>query len=80
MSKWQPIETAPKEGREMFVVRAFRVSNGFTGWREYTTDPWCVWRKDDGTFARWPHHFAPTHWMPLPEPPETSEERGDTNG
>ena len=67
--EWQPIETAPTEGREMFVVRAFRVSNGFTGGREYTTDPWCVWRQGDGTFARWPHHFEPTHWIPLPAPP-----------
>jgi len=68
----QPIETAPI-GKGMFVVRAFNVSNGFTGWRPYTTDPWCVWQATAGEFSRWPHHFAPTHWAPLPAAPE-----GDT--
>lgn len=70
---WQPIETAPEEGATIFVVRAFGVSNGFTGGKEYTSDPYCVWRTEDGGFERWPHHFAPTHWMPLPEPPEVSK-------
>ena len=70
--KWLPIETAPTkdEGRGMFVVRAFNVANGFTGGLPYTSDPWCVWRCLDGGFARWPHNFAPTHWMPLPAAPE----------
>jgi hypothetical protein len=67
--KWLPIETAPKDGREMFVVRAFDVSNGFTGGRVYTSDAYAVWRDDDGGFARWPHHFQPTHWQPLPAAP-----------
>ena len=66
---WQPIETAPKDTREMFVVRAFFVRNGFTGGIEYTSDPWCVWWDGDG-FARWPHNFPPTHWTSLPPPPK----------
>ena len=70
MSEWQPIETAPNHGEEMFVVKAFKVSNGFTGGAEYTSDPWCVWREASGGFARWPHHFKPTHWTPLPPPPD----------
>lgn len=66
--KWQPIETAPNgENKTMFVVKAFNVkTNGL----EYTSDPWCVWRNKDGSFARWPHNFEPTHWMPLPDAPE----------
>ena len=70
--EWLPIETAPNEceGRGMFVVRAFDVQNGFTGGFPYTSDPWCVWRCLDGGFARWPHNFPPTHWMPLPSAPK----------
>lgn len=63
---WQPIDTAPQGSREMFVVKAFDVCNGFTGGRPYTSDPYCVWRNDDGGFSRWPHNFQPTHWAPLP--------------
>jgi hypothetical protein len=70
-SQWQDIATAPKDGtREMFVVKAFNVSNGFTGGKPYTSDPWCVWRESDGSFSRWPHHFQPTHWHPLSAAPE----------
>jgi hypothetical protein len=69
---WQPIDTAPRGTREMFVVRAFDVCNGFTGERRYTSDPYCVWRDDKDDFARWPHNFAPTHWLPLPSAPEAT--------
>jgi len=68
---WQPIETAPKDGRnEMFVVIGVTAGNEFTAGRPYTSDPYCVWRASAGGFARWPHHWEPTHWMPLPAPPE----------
>ena len=69
---WQPIETAPKNGRAMFVVQALDVCNSFTGNRPYTTDPYCVWPDDICDFARWPHPFPPTHWMPLPAAPHTA--------
>lgn len=74
MTEWQPIETAPK-GREMFVVRAFNVPNGYVGGRDYTSDPWCVWWSvPDSAFVRWPHHFAPTHWLALPPQPKAEPE------
>jgi hypothetical protein len=69
MSEWQPIETAPTDRRTMFVARAFGVKVSSVSMYPYTTDPYCVWRDGDG-FARWPHPFPPTHWMPLPEPPK----------
>lgn len=28
----------------------------------YTTDPYVGWRNSDGTWARWPHNFEPTHF------------------
>lgn len=67
---WRPIVDAPTTGREMFIVRAFNVCNGFTGGKPYTSDAWAVWRASDGSFARWPHHFAPTHFHALPSPPK----------
>ena len=68
---WQPIDTAPQQGREMFVVKAFNVMTGaFSNGRSYTSDPWCVWRAADGGLARWPHEFQPTHWMPLAPAPQ----------
>ena len=65
---WQPIETAPMEGRRMFVVKAFGVIFN-DGKLPYTSDPYCVWRGNGGVFERWPHRFSPTHWMPLPDLP-----------
>lgn len=63
---WQPIETAPRNTREMFVVKAFNtVTKGGT---RYTSDAYCVW-SERGKFVRWPHEFQPTHWMPLPPAP-----------
>jgi hypothetical protein len=64
---WQPIDTAPKSRKpfEMFAVIAMNVKPLLSS-APYTSDPYCVWRDVDGSFARWPHPFAPTHWCPLP--------------
>ncbi len=73
MSEWQPIETAPegvKVSEQMFVVIAFNVRSSESNPFLYTSDPYCVWKQKDGSFARWPHRFNPTHWMPLPEAPK----------
>lgn len=71
--EWLLIEDAPDGStKEMFLVRAFNVMNGFTGGEYYTSDPWCVWREKDGSFARWPHHFPPTHWCRLPVEPSNT--------
>ena len=67
---WLPIETAPHYEKPcvMFVVVAIDQKIGKRTRRNfYTTDPYCVWRENDGSFARWPHSFSPTHWFPLPD-------------
>ena len=69
--RWQPIETAPKETTQMFVVVAFGAKVGAT---PYNSDPWCVWHQR-GEFVRWPHKFSPTHWMQLPEAPTMQEDK-----
>lgn len=65
--KWQPMNELPYEcsfNKKMFVVKGFDVNiNG----RPYTTDPYCVWVQLNGTLARWPHDFEPTHFYLLPE-------------
>ena len=72
---WQPIETAPKDGRWLLVYCP-------DGSNSYNDDPplfvttaffdseWRggVWyhHYDDGVG----HYLQPTHWMPLPEAPD----------
>ena len=75
--KWQPIETAPKDGSEALYVNRFGdiqvwsyMAPTGNGW---TSD----WGYADGEVGV-KEHF-PTHWQPLPEPPlkaaKTEEER-----
>lgn len=68
MTKWRPIETAPKDGTWIL---------GFRPLKEYC-DQWEVWRWVETVgFVGWENaadtsDFCghPTHWMPLPNPPE----------
>jgi len=69
MMKWQPIETAPKDGTHFLAY-----------WPEHDLDPhmkqyhvchyahgaiWPCWITEDD---------LPTHWMPLPPPPTNEQE------
>jgi hypothetical protein len=60
MSEWQPIETAPMDGRTVLVwASPYDDLPGFQTTARYHPDAgWCV---DELRKA--------THWMPLPEPP-----------
>lgn len=78
-SEWQPIETAPKDGTSVLIIGA--------AWREPVISRWYVhylhgkpdprrppeWEQQDmcGGFGSYNGPIHPTHWMPLPEPPET---------
>jgi len=62
--KWQPIETAPKDG------------TGFLVNTDYVVDGVSMVRFSEGRMVSvfdgkpWLEHIdPPTHWMPLPEPP-----------
>ena len=63
---WQPIETAPKDGRNVLLFCPRAQDYGYNGIR-------LTWRKDGcwqgANNSLWP----PTHWMPLPEPPTDTD-------
>ena len=69
--KWQPIESAPKDGTEILCL----VDGGIYP-AVYTDDYFGDYR-----FVGWwerNNHYpfnddVPTHWMPLPEPPEVKK-------
>lgn len=65
---WQPIETAPRDGREVILRRGSRVGAA----------QWVRWSDEDGKYEGWTVGLdgdlwgddkAPTHWMPLPDIP-----------
>lgn len=88
MSDWNPIETAPKDGREIIGVFAKRYS--FDG-KVTVYGPWTIawngkrWRSswdecevveymsDFGTEYKEPD-IEPTHWTSIPTPPTIDSE------
>lgn len=61
MGEWQPIETAPRDGRTVLIftnrpIRQWAIAR----WIGAPHNHW-----GDG-YERW----DATHWMPLPEPPK----------
>lgn len=71
--KWQPIETAPKDGTEILACDV----SGDLGAYHVEVVFWAVSWGDDSDTVGWgicdgqtrpPSCF--THWMPLPEPPD----------
>lgn len=66
MKGFRPIDAdTPRQRTPMIVVMAIDVPVQ-QGALRYTTDPYCVWWDEDyGRWARWPHPYPPTHWLPL---------------
>jgi hypothetical protein len=61
--EWQPIETAPKD--EMFIYYWPRRGKRAIGLAYLAKDG--RWRDSE---MDWEKRIDPTHWMPLPAPPE----------
>lgn len=61
MQDWKPIWELNQNKKSVALI-AKTTMHG----REYITDPWIGWRESNGSFARWPHPFAPTHFCDLP--------------
>jgi hypothetical protein len=88
VSEWQPIETAPKDGRHMLLAYRNRLNKWRTiigSWESFPTDEFddddleimsgAAWYE-----ASWVNEQAlkleeaPTHWMPLPSAPSDEVE------
>ena len=71
--KWQPIETAPKDGTELLLVVAGFIPS--TGRFETEFEKWmtisCEDFDDDDAWenAAINSDYSPTHWMHLPDVP-----------
>lgn len=73
MHKWQPIETAPKDGTRILVIndRGIFVAS----WSEEGPDN-CLddfWHVTNGKYWMDLRGMLPTHWMPLPSGPGDKE-------
>lgn len=81
---WQPIETAPKDGSAILVMQnnwpgcKNGVAESCNGHNTYVSEWWPGENNEKGDWMlyidsveepRLP--IIPTHWMPLPQPPET---------
>ena len=66
MREWQSIETAPKDGTN--VVLYFANSKGGVI-ASMVNGAWRLSANGTG-FALDTERYEPTHWMPLPDPPE----------
>lgn len=70
MSDWQPIETAPRDGRRILLGDAYErfVAEGF--WEaDYGDGYWCR-ANEHWTDAHDTNLGMMTHWQPLPAPPD----------
>ena len=72
MSVWQPIETAPRDGTGVIITDVSVLTPVSGAAWFYDGKWWCLeqmyrpYPGDDGC----PWWGTPTHWMPLPPPPE----------
>ncbi len=66
-NKWQPIETAPKDGTHFIVFRPKAVPKRRVGEDYYMQD--AEWK---GILGKSRRDELPTHWMPFPNPPTPS--------
>jgi hypothetical protein len=84
--EWQPIETAPKDGRKLILFYMNRNNKARTVMATWVTDEEAAETDTDGvgleagwyeSIDNWSDYSQvaifegePTHWMPLPLPPK----------
>jgi hypothetical protein len=76
MSAWQPIATAPKDGKRV-LLWCICSAGAYDAMclMGYQLGQELEWHSDE-CMTSMPIHlvgYVPTHWMPLPPPPEVSE-------
>jgi hypothetical protein len=78
---WQPIETAPRDGTRMLLWVAVNEEPVIAAWcvsrAPYRFEGWSTgWETASGYDVGYASIGDPTHWRPLPAPPqEASDER-----
>jgi Protein of unknown function (DUF551) len=77
MSEWQDIESAPKDGSYMLMYfpevgyRSESIRVGFFDADKYAKKPKPYFRGIGNPLGvKYERDNQPTHWMPLPKPPE----------
>lgn len=72
---WKPIDTAPKDGRSvlLFITPDCIVSGNNDLNLLGSTAPRDEWWHVSPDGIAYPIEGPPTHWMPLPSPPETDQ-------
>jgi hypothetical protein len=71
---WRPIESAPKDGTEIIAWGVMAGEPGYTSdekaWTgiRWSKDGWVTTKPQGRYFVG----FHPTHWVPLPPPPQDS--------
>lgn len=70
---WQPIETAPKDGRRVLLWSAAWHDDPSSGWFGGVRG-WYL------AYEAGPFKHQPTHWMPLPPPPASATEGKSPGG
>lgn len=73
MSKWKPIETAPKSGTYVLCWNGIRVDMWHWDKQPYNTRPRPYWSRVGPWGALNDRSQQPTHWMPLPKPPTNTK-------
>lgn len=67
---WQPIETAPKDGTEILGYACGKMTTVYWNVDQYDIDLGGYWTLViPGAWAE-DGEWNPTHWQPLPGPPE----------
>lgn len=72
---WMPIETAPKDGTSVILFWPYITQDGFVSSGQWFSGHYDVetGARGNGYWYSWNVNSGatpPTHWMPLPPPPE----------
>jgi hypothetical protein len=71
---WQPIETAPRDGTRVLVWMPKAAEPFIASWdtQKYHKRPQPYWRSTMNLGVSWDRMRQPTHWQPLPPPPDAT--------
>lgn len=77
MNKWQPIDTAPKDGSAIIVwPSTWKRVTSCAQWYDdrYAKTPRPYWKRFDAVTVSNSRDNPPTHWMPVLDGPDKNDE------